>query len=280
MPTRLRAPQIHIGTAGWSIPRALADAFPGEGQHLDRYARVLNCAEINTSFYRPHRTEVYARWAAQTPAGFRFAAKLPRAITHDARLRAARVPLQLFIAEVSGLGDRLAVLLVQLPPSLVFEPRPVRRFFALLGDLYGGAVICEPRHASWFTPAAGRLLAALRVGRAASDPALVAEAAVPGGWLGDNGDGAGAVLYHRWHGSPRMYRSSYGDAWIRQRAIELRKWPAAADCWAVFDNTAAGAAASNALALKALLHSGKGLLPDSGKGTGKGIGKGRGKGSG
>lgn len=244
---------VRIGTAGWSIPRALAPDFPGEGSHLARYARVLQCAEINTSFYRSHRPEVYARWAAQTPAGFRFAVKLPRAITHDQRLRAARAPLTRFLAEVAGLGDRLGVLLVQLPPSLPFEARPVRTFFGLLAGLYDGAVVCEPRHATWFAPAADHLLVRLRVGRVAADPARWPAAAQPGGWLGPTGDGAGAVLYHRWHGSPRMYYSAYGDGWLQARAAALRHWPAAAEPWCIFDNTASGAAASDALRLRACL---------------------------
>lgn len=244
---------LHIGTAAWSVPRAVAADFPGHGSHLERYARVLRCAEINSSFHRSHRSAVYARWAAQTPAAFRFAAKLPRSVTHGGLLSAARAPLQRFIAEAAGLGDKLAVLLVQLPPSLQFEPRQARRLFALLAGMFGGAVVCEPRHASWFTPAADRLLVAAQVGRAAADPARCPAAAVPGGWLGPAGDGAGAVLYHRWHGSPRMYWSAYSDGWLQARAAELQRWPAAADCWSIFDNTAAGAAAGNALALRALV---------------------------
>ncbi len=242
-----------IGTAGWSIPRALAEDFPGEGSHLARYARVLPGAEINTSFYRSHRPEVYARWAAQTPPGFRFAVKLPRTITHDLRLRATRAPLTRFLSEVAGLGERLGVLLVQLPPSLPFEARPVRTFFGLLATLFDGAVVCEPRHATWFTPAADRLLVQLRIGRVAADPAHWPAAAVPGGWLGPAGDGAGAVLYHRWHGSPRMYYSAYGDDWLQSRAAALQRWPAAAEPWCIFDNTASGAAASDALRLRAYL---------------------------
>ena len=241
-----------IGTAGWSIPRNVADAFPSEGQHLQRYARVLGCAEINTSFYRPHRTEVYARWAAMTPPGFRFAVKVPRAITHDARLRRAREPLRRFLAEVSGLGDRLAVLLVQLPGSFAFEARGVRTFFGLLAELFDGAVVCEPRHASWFTPSADRVLARLRVSRAAADPARSPEAERPGGWLGEQGDGRGAVLYHRWHGSPRMYWSRYETAWLQARAQELAAWPDGADRWCIFDNTAGGFALANALELAAM----------------------------
>ena len=125
---------MYIGTAAWSLPREVAAEFPGDGQQLERYARQFACAEINSSFYKPHRTETYARWAGMTPPHFRFAVKLPRAITHDGRLRAARKPLRAFLAEAAGLGDRLGVLLVQLPPSLPFESRVARTFFALLRD--------------------------------------------------------------------------------------------------------------------------------------------------
>jgi uncharacterized protein YecE (DUF72 family) len=245
--------EARIGTAGWSIPRATAEGFPGDESHLTRYARVLNCAEINTSFHRSHRPEVYARWAAQTPSGFRFAVKLPRTITHDQRLRASRALLTQFMDEVAGLSDRLGALLVQLPPSLAFEARPVRTFFELLARLHGGAVVCEPRHASWFEPAADRLLVKLRVGRVASDPARCPAAAVPGGWLGPAGDGVGAIVYHRWHGSPRMYYSAYGDDWLQAHARDLKQWSRGTDCWSVFDNTASGAAASDALRLRACL---------------------------
>jgi uncharacterized protein YecE (DUF72 family) len=244
---------MRIGTAGWSLPRDASAAFPGEGQHLERYARVLNCAEINSCFHRAHKVEVFARWAAQTPPDFRFSAKLPRTITHEGRLRGARAPLQRFLSEVAGLGDRLAVLLVQLPPSFAFEPQPVRRFFGLLADLFDGAVVCEPRHPTWFTPVADRILVRSRVSRVAADPARWPEAARPGGWLGPEGDGRGAVIYQRWHGTPRTYWSRYDAAWLQARAAELRQWPEEADRWCIFDNTASGAATSNALELRALL---------------------------
>ena len=240
---------MHTGTAGWSIPRSEAAAFAGEGQQLARYARVLNGVEINSSFYRSHRVEVYQRWAAQTPAHFRFAVKLPRSITHDARLRRAREPLRRFLGEVAGLGDRLGVLLVQLPPSLAFEARPVRTFLEVLrAEGGGGAVVVEARHASWFTPAADRLLVAHQVSRAAADPALCEAATQAGGWLGPDGDGRGAVLYHRWHGSPRMYCSAYTPQWLQARADDMqRRWHPDADLWCIFDNTAAGQALPNAL---------------------------------
>src|SRR5690242_6113602 len=179
---------MRIGTAGWAIPRAAAEAFPGEGSHLRRYARVFACAEINSSFHRSHRPAVYERWAAETPPTFRFSAKIPGAITHEGGLVRARAPLERFLDEVGALGDRLAVLLVQLPPSLAFEARRARAFFDLVHRLFAGAIVCEPRHASWFTPTSDRALAAARVGRVATDPVRAADALRPGGWLGPAGD--------------------------------------------------------------------------------------------
>ena len=64
---------VRIGTAGWAIPRAVADAFPAEGSGLQRYAARLNAVEINATFYRPPKVGTMARWAAATPDDFRFA---------------------------------------------------------------------------------------------------------------------------------------------------------------------------------------------------------------
>ena len=251
---------IYVGTAGWNVPRAVAAAFPVDGPHLARYGRVMRCAEIDTSFYREHRFETYARWARETPADFRFAVKLPRTITHERRLRRARVPLAAFLAQVAGLGEKLGVLLVQLPPSLEFAAPAMHRFFDLLQELNSGhanAIVCEPRHPSWFTASADRLLVAYRVGRVAADPAPKSiqypASAQPGGWLGIDGSGESATIYYRWHGSPRVYWSAYSRDWLEQQAARLRAWPEAADCWCVFDNTAAGAALDNALDFDAAL---------------------------
>ena len=239
---------IVTGTAGWSIPKAIATGFAGQGTHLQRYARVLHCAEINTSFYRPHKRETYEKWSRSVPDGFRFSVKLPRAITHEHRLRGTRALLDEFLAQVGGLGDRLGPLLVQMPPSLRFDRRAAGGFFDLLCELHPGAVVCEPRHLSWFEPDATALMARLHIGRVAADPAMVPEAAAPGGWTGPGHEGAGATLYYRWHGSPRMYWSAYEAGQLDAWAESVHGWPAEADVWCVFDNTASGAAIENALA--------------------------------
>ena len=243
-----------IGTAGWSIPRDAAGSFPGQGSQLNRYARVLGCTEINTTFSRTHRESTFSRWADETPSNFRFSAKLPKAMTHESRLKVSRADVNAFIASLAGLGERLAVLLVQLPPSLDLETRTARTFFRALHAAFNGAVMCEPRHPSWFTKAAQRLLREEQVGRVAADPARPVGADVPGGWLGEAGDGRGATVYYRWHGSPRMYWSAYDDEWLLARTSEMARWPAGTDVWCIFDNTASGAAADDALRLQALLR--------------------------
>ena len=101
---------VRIGTAGWSIPRSASPRAPADGTHLQRYAHVLTCTEINSLFHRSHRPAFYAKWVASTPPHFQFAVKLPRTITHDLKLRRPGARLELFLGECTGLGEKLRVL--------------------------------------------------------------------------------------------------------------------------------------------------------------------------
>jgi uncharacterized protein YecE (DUF72 family) len=90
---------FRIGTAGWGVPSQYLDQVPPGGSHLQRYARRLNAAEINSSFYRPHRRTTYQRWAHSVPDDFRFSVKVPKAITHEAGLAACGALLDRFVDE-------------------------------------------------------------------------------------------------------------------------------------------------------------------------------------
>jgi uncharacterized protein YecE (DUF72 family) len=233
---------VLAGCAGWSLPKAEQGRFPGEESHLARYAARLPAVEINSSFYRPHRAATYARWRASVPASFLFSVKIPREISHRLRLAGTEAALDAFLAGASGLGDKLGCLLLQMPPSLAFEPRTVESFLRALRDRHTGEVAAEPRHASWFAPRAGSMLAAFRVGRVAADPPRADGDGVPGGSMD--------VIYYRLHGSPKIYYSSYATGYLRQLAARLRNHAAAAGrAWCIFDNTALGAALPNALDL-------------------------------
>ena len=232
---------LRIGTAGWSIPRDDAHAFPAAGSSLQRYATRFNAVEINSSFHRPHRPATWLRWRDTVPSGFRFSVKLAKEITHERKLRDCAEPLARFLDQVDILGDKLAVLLVQLPPKHVFDDDVAGAFFAELRQRCHADIVCEPRHTSWFTPAADALLVSLKVARVAADPVICDNAVVPGGWRG--------LSYWRLHGSPVIYRSSYLDripayADRLRREVEDRR-----PVWCIFDNTASSAGAGDALAL-------------------------------
>ena len=230
--------RIRVGTAGWQVPSVHRPLVGTEGSVLARYASRFDAVEVNTSFYRPHAASTWAGWAAQVPATFRFSAKLPRTISHDARLQQCGPLLDGFRDEVAGLGRKLGGLLLQLPPSLVLEPRVAETFLAMLRRRFDCALACEPRHASWFGAAADRLFERHEVARVAADPALGPEAAAPGGstrhWR-----------YWRLHGAPRMYYSRYEDEALEALAPQLR-----AGDWVVFDNTAHGHALGDAARLQ------------------------------
>jgi uncharacterized protein YecE (DUF72 family) len=238
--------RIYVATAGWAIPRAHAPSFPAAGTGLERYAAGLGAVEINSTFYRRHQPETFARWRASVPAGFRFAVKLPRSITHDARLAGVRPALEDFFDDVRPLGRKLGPVLVQLPPSLVYEGRRAAAFFRVLRSIHGGPVVCEPRHESWFGRGAERLLVEHDVARVLADPPQPAGAAVAGG--------AGSLVYLRLHGSPHRYYSEYGDARVAELAAQARAAARGALVWCVFDNTASGAATGDALAMARALR--------------------------
>jgi uncharacterized protein YecE (DUF72 family) len=237
--------RLFIGTAGWNLPRAAGDGDVRRATRLERYGRRLDCVEINSSFYRFHQYRTYVRWAESTPPDFCFSLKLPRTITHHARLGGPPDDLDRFLGESAGLGEKRGPVLIQLPPSLPLEPAVANRFFALVRQRHTGSLVCEPRHPTWFTRTADRLLAFHQVARVAADPPRVAGGDRPGGWTG--------LAYFRWHGSPRTYWSAYSDDSLETIAHQLQSTPVDGDRWCIFDNTALGHALENAEALKTMV---------------------------
>lgn len=239
-------PGVRIGLAGWSeaVSRHRASfpaPFPADRSALAKYATAFDFVEINASFYRQFRAETYGKWADDVPDGFRFAVKMHRLITHYTRLKNTAL-LEPFFESVAGLGDKLAVVLVQLPPSLAFDFSVATAFFDALRARYAGPVVCEPRHDSWTVPDALALLAAHCVGLVQIEiPPPERE------WGHDD-----VPIYVRLHGAPRRYYSAYRDAQLDQLAEFLRLNPKR-QRFVVFDNTASNAGVRNALHLRQLV---------------------------
>lgn len=237
---------IFVGTAGWAIGTAAAPSFPADGSSLERYASVFSAVEINSSFHRPHRAATWHRWREAVPDHFQFSVKLPKTISHEQKLVGCKDAVSLFLDQVHELGDKLAVLLLQLPPKLIFDARIAEHFLADLQSRCSTPIVCEPRHSSWFSEDADGLMRAMGVARVAADPARHPDAPVPGGWRG--------LSYYRLHGSPIMYRSSYADR-IADYAEQVQgQGGKGQSTWCIFDNTASSAAVSDALRLISFLR--------------------------
>lgn len=240
---------IRIGCAGWSLSAENKPHFPEEGTHLERYARVFQIVEVNSSFYRPHSPDTWRRWADSVPATFRFTAKIPQEVTHVLRLDHAGKPLDRFLSEVEHLGGKLEALLVQLPPSLSLDRKIARRFLMGFRRSFSGRIAWEARHPSWFVREARELLDEFGVAIVAADP-VVAGSRDP--LDPEEADIRAPFAYFRLHGSPRIYYSDYSREYLAALAGRLLKQEGEAYC--IFDNTAAGAAVPNALRLISLLR--------------------------
>ena len=155
---------LHVGTSGWAYPEWRPDFYP-EGlpqeRFLSYYSSVLPACEINATHYKVHPEDVVARWAEQTPEGFRFAAKAHRRLTHVRALPPAAggaAFLARFLESLAPLGARLGAVLIQFPPTRERDDGALEGFLGCLPP--GLPVALEFRHESWFAPEVEERIAA------------------------------------------------------------------------------------------------------------------------
>lgn len=240
---------IRIGCSGWSYASWREAFYPPrlpQRRWLEHYATRFDTVELNATFYRLARPAAVARWVEQTPAGFVFAAKASRYLTHMKRLTDLDRGVERFCASIAPLAEsgKLGPLIWQLPESF---PRDDERLAAALervASLPPGRHAFELRHPSWFVPEVERLLrahdAALVIGDTPERPfqthALTAD------WT--------LVRFHR---GARGRRGNYSEAELRAWAARIRAWARRVDVYAYFNNDWEAFAPRNALRLRALL---------------------------
>ena len=237
--------ELRIGCSGWNYRHWRGVLYP-EGlsapHWLARYAEVFDTVEVNATFYRLPTEHVTGVWAAQVPAGFRFAVKGSRYLTHVRRLRDPAVPLARLTEALAPLREsgRLGPLLWQLPEDF---HRDDRRLQGLLAVLPTGRHALEFRHPSWFDDAVLGMLAEHGV-------ALV--------W-GDHPERPFQRLerttdftYVRLHCGARGHRGNYGERELRAWAARLTAARGTGDVYAYCNNDQEGFAVHNAQRLLAL----------------------------
>ncbi|UOX88020.1 DUF72 domain-containing protein [Amycolatopsis sp. FBCC-B4732] len=268
--------EIRIGTSGWRYPPWRGVFYPSglaQRRELEHLSRRMNSVEINGSFYSLQRPERYRAWFDETPAGFLFAVKGGRFITHMKQLRDVETALANFYASgVLALGAKLGPFLWQLPPRLAFDPDRLANFFALLPRTTTEAAALakkhddklkddpylkpgpkkplkhalEVRHPSFAQPAATHLL------REHDIALVVADTAGKWPFLEEQ---TSDFAYVRLHGDEELYVSGYSDQALRTWADKIRTWHDGGrrDVYVYFDNDVKVEAPRNAECLADLL---------------------------
>ena len=238
-----------MGTSGWSYDHWDGVLYPPGTPPRDRlahYVRHFGTVELNASFYRWPRTATFASWRRRLPPGFQLSVKAPRGLTHAKRLYAPETWVGRLTECWHELGDKRAVLLVQLPPTQARDDARLDFFLGLLPDWV--RVTVEFRHPSWHDEAVFALLerhgAAYCVMSGAGLPCVL-RATAP-------------FVYVRLHGpdDAHLYAGSYPDADLRWWADRIGEWARdGRDVYAYFNNDGHGHAVRNAGTLQTLIPS-------------------------
>jgi uncharacterized protein YecE (DUF72 family) len=245
-------PRWFIGTSGFSYPDWRGVLYPPglpRRRWLEFYGREFEAVELNVTFYRTPQESTYRGWAAATDAQFRLVLKLPRLVSHIRRLAGCGEELEHFWRSARVLGDRLALTLLQTPPSLRFDPALLERFLGLLPDGFP-PVAWEVRHASFVTGEAVAWFADHH------QPLVVADS---GGRYPTIRAFTGEPAYLRFHGPEALYASAYAESQLAEYVAWARSdVPEAATIYAFFNNDVGGNAVTNARQLRALTTSNTG----------------------
>jgi uncharacterized protein YecE (DUF72 family) len=143
--------RLHLGTMGfgysdWADVFYPPDSKPGD--YLAHYARHFDTVELDTTFHATPPADRVRRWADVTPDHFRFTAKVPKTVTHEGAIDRRLREMNEFIEVMRTFGNKLAVLLIQLPPSFGIDQfEPLERFLRTLPKDIRFAV--EFRNSSW-----------------------------------------------------------------------------------------------------------------------------------
>ncbi len=236
---------VRIGCSGWAYRDWSGPFYPPTVKAKDRlswYAGCFDTCEINASFYRLPTEAAVARWRETAPAGFTFAWKVSRFISHNKKLKDCADSIRLVFGRMRGLAETEGPALIQLPPMLRADPERLARFAELLPPTPRCAV--EFRHPSWYEAAVLRVLRDHNLALVISD-----HHDAPAPW-----EATAELVYIRGHGPGGRYVGRYDGAELARWAGRISAFAEAGhDVCCYFDNDVKCAAPQDAAALKSLL---------------------------
>lgn len=243
---------IRIGTSGWMYKDWGARFYPKDLKkgHLQFLAREFTTVEVNSSFYHLPLKSTFKKWREETPDDFIFAVKISRYITHRKKLHGVSESVATFMARAKGMGDKLGVVLVQLPPFLKYDKKLLENFLKVLKK-YRARFALEPRHQSWMEPG-GEVRALLK--KAGVALVFPHSAKIPS-FKPEAKNITGDFAYVRFHGPSEFAASRYGARRLAPWAKRIRGWRRKKlDVFVYFNNDKNGHAIDDARTLKRLLE--------------------------
>ena len=235
-----------IGTSGWVYKgwREHLYADAPVRRWLEIASRTFSALEINGSFYTQIKRETYEKWRRETPDDFRFSLKGHRFVTHYKRLKNCRDSVVLLRDQASGLGDKLAAVVWQLPSTFGRNDERLDDFLGALQAWPGVRHSLELRHRSWFVPEVADRMREANVAVCMSD--------APDFPLWH--EVTSNLVYVRLHGHTRKYASSYSLPLLQKWAADTERWlDEGREVHVYFDNDAEGHAVRDAQRLIALV---------------------------
>lgn len=203
-----------VGTSGYSYKEWKGSFYPEDlspKKMLAYYGERLNAVEINNTFYRLPNVSVLENWADQVPDSFRFSIKASRRITHFTRLKdTSQEPTEYLLSTVQSLGERLGVLLFQLPPNLKVDTERLASFLEYLPE--GTPAAFEFRHETWKDPEVYDLLRSRNMAFVCADH--------------DESEDDEPIVHTAPWGYLRLRRPSYQDADLERWAhhVTAQEW--------------------------------------------------------
>jgi len=206
---------IRVGLSGWSYANWRGAFYPlalPSREYLTFYAQVFATTEINSSFYHFPRPQTYRQWGERVPPGFVFAVKANRLLTHTKRLQEVEEPWHRFTESLQALRAHCGPILFQFPSSFQREEQRLADFLQLArGSTAELRLVCEFRHASWFTEEIYLLLRRHEVALCLADSARYPRHDVL----------TTDFAYCRLHGRPELFVSSYSETDLEREARQL-----------------------------------------------------------
>jgi uncharacterized protein YecE (DUF72 family) len=235
-----------VGCSGWEYQHWRGDFYPAglpRTRWFEHYASVFDTVEINNTFYRLPEESTFAAWAARAPAGFTYAVKASRFLTHMKKLKDPEEPLDRLFSRMRPLGRHRGPVLYQLPPGWKLDRGRLERFLQVLPKRIRH--VLEFRDSSWYDDNVLELLERCGVSLCLHD--------MPGSATGQQR--VGPIVYVRYHGASGQYSGEYSQERLESWAAWLQTARAAgADVYAYFNNDVGGHAPRNAIMLRRLME--------------------------